>query len=155
MLIKTENINDKSMMMSSNGNIFHVTHPLWGEYSGHRWIPPIKASDAELWCFFDLWLNKRLSKHRAHYDQIHGGMINIRITTATSLGGHGVSVYLPLHCLFNSLFYFKTKKQRSALLSLFIFDDQWIHWCILLTMGQSCKKPSPCGFVVLLNILDA
>ena len=27
-----------------------------------RWIPHTKASDAELWCFFDLRLNKRLSK---------------------------------------------------------------------------------------------
>ena len=27
-----------------------------------RWIPRTKASDAELWCFFDLRLNKRLSK---------------------------------------------------------------------------------------------
>ena len=28
----------------------------------HRWIPLTKASDAELWCFFDLCLNKRWSK---------------------------------------------------------------------------------------------
>ena len=27
-----------------------------------RWFPRTKASDAELWCFFDLSLNKRLSK---------------------------------------------------------------------------------------------
>ena len=38
-------------MTSSNGNIFHVTGPLWGEFTGHRWIPLTKASDAELWCF--------------------------------------------------------------------------------------------------------
>ena len=30
--------------------------------SGHQWIPCTKASDAELWCFFDLRLSKRLSK---------------------------------------------------------------------------------------------
>ena len=41
------------MMTSSNGNIFRVTGPLCGEFTGHRWIPRIKASDAELWCF--LW----------------------------------------------------------------------------------------------------
>ena len=50
------------MMTSSNGNIFHVTGPLCGEITGHRWIPHIKASDAELWGFFDLRLNKRFSK---------------------------------------------------------------------------------------------
>ena len=46
------------IMTSSKGNIFRVTGPLWGEFTGHRWIPLTKASDAELWCFFDLRLNK-------------------------------------------------------------------------------------------------
>ena len=41
------------MMTSSNGNIFCVTAPLCEEFTGHRWIPRTKASDAELWCF--LW----------------------------------------------------------------------------------------------------
>ena len=38
---------------SSNENIFRVTVPLYREFSGHRWIPLTKASDAALWCF--LW----------------------------------------------------------------------------------------------------
>ena len=42
-----------SMMLSSNGNIFHVTGPLCGEFTSHWWIPLTKASDMELWCF--LW----------------------------------------------------------------------------------------------------
>ena len=41
------------MMTSSNGNIFRVTGHFCGEFTGHRWIPRTKASDAELWCF--LW----------------------------------------------------------------------------------------------------
>ena len=41
------------MTTSSNENIFCVTGPLWCEFTGHRWIPLTKASDAELWCF--LW----------------------------------------------------------------------------------------------------
>ena len=48
------------MMTSSNGNIFRVTGHLCGEFTGLRWIPRTKASDAELWCF--LWC-ARLSKH--------------------------------------------------------------------------------------------
>ena len=44
------------MMTSSNGNIFRVTGPLCGKFTGHRWIPLTKASDAELWCYFDLRL---------------------------------------------------------------------------------------------------
>ena len=43
----------KDMMTSSNGNIFRVTGHLCGEFTGPRWIPHTKASDAELWCF--LW----------------------------------------------------------------------------------------------------
>ena len=65
------------MMTSSNGNVFRVTGPLCGEFTGHRWIPIIKASDAELWCFFicarrNSWINNReagdLRRHRVHYD---------------------------------------------------------------------------------------
>ena len=51
------------MMTSSNGSIFRVTGPLCGEFTGSRWIPRTKASDAELFdVFFNLCLNKRLSK---------------------------------------------------------------------------------------------
>ena len=41
------------MMTSTNGNIFHITSRLCGEFTGHRRIPLTKASEAELWCF--LW----------------------------------------------------------------------------------------------------
>ena len=47
--LKQQNV----MMTSSNGNIFRVTGHLCGEFTGHRWIPRTKASDAELWYF--LW----------------------------------------------------------------------------------------------------
>ena len=43
---------DGFMMTSSDGNIFCITGPLCGEFTG-RWIPPTKASDVELWC--SLW----------------------------------------------------------------------------------------------------
>ena len=69
-----------TMMTSSNGNIFRVTVPLCGEFTGHRWIPLTKASDAELWCFLwsghwiNICVNNRetddLRRHRAHYDVI-------------------------------------------------------------------------------------
>ena len=39
------------MIVSSNGNIFRVTGPLWVESTAHRWIPHTKASDVKLWCF--------------------------------------------------------------------------------------------------------
>ena len=42
-----------NMMTSSNGNIFRVTGPLCGVFTGHRRIPLKRASGAEFWCF--LW----------------------------------------------------------------------------------------------------
>ena len=57
-----------AMMTSPDGNIFRVTDPSCGEFTGHRWIPLTKASGV----FFDLRLKKRLLKqsrrHRAHHD---------------------------------------------------------------------------------------
>ena len=40
------------MMTSSIGYIFRVTGHLCGDFTGPRWIPRTKGSDAELWCFF-------------------------------------------------------------------------------------------------------
>ena len=50
------------MMTSANGNIFRVTGHLCGQFTGPRWIHRSKASDVELWIFFDLRVNKGLSK---------------------------------------------------------------------------------------------
>ena len=58
--------------------IFRVTGPSWGEFTGDRWIPPTKATDAELWYFLwpapgqTIWSNNRYTgdfrRHRVHYD---------------------------------------------------------------------------------------
>ena len=62
-------------MTSSGKNIFRVAGPLWGRFTGHRWIPLTKWRSFDV--FFDLRLKKRLSKqtrrrwfetHRANYD---------------------------------------------------------------------------------------
>ena len=47
-----------TMMMSSDGNIFRVTGPLCGEFTGPTQRPVTRSFDV----FFDLRLNKRLSK---------------------------------------------------------------------------------------------
>ena len=54
------------MMTSSKGSIFRVSGHLCGEWTGPRWIPLKKSSDAELWCF--LWFAGDLRRYRAHYD---------------------------------------------------------------------------------------
>ena len=65
-------------MASSNGNLSYVTGPLYREFTGYRWIPLKKASDAELWCVIwsapekNCWINNPNagdSRHyHAHYD---------------------------------------------------------------------------------------
>ena len=50
------------MVTSSNENIFRFTGPLWGKSTGHLWIPLTKPVTRSVDVFFDLRLNKRLSK---------------------------------------------------------------------------------------------
>ena len=88
-----------TMMKSSHGNIFRVTGPLFGEFTGHRWIPSTKANDAEHWCF--LWFCARINGwvnngeagdlrcHRAHYD----------VTVITFRLPAGLSYQIPQICL--------------------------------------------------------
>ena len=50
------------MMTSSNGNIFRVTGPLSGEFTGPGEFPAQRPVTRSLDVFYDLRLNKRLSK---------------------------------------------------------------------------------------------
>ena len=50
------------MMTSSNGNIFRVTGPLCGEFTGPGEFPTQRPVTRSFDVFFDLPLNKRLSK---------------------------------------------------------------------------------------------
>ena len=50
------------MMTSSNGSIFRVTAHLCGEFTGPRWFPAQRPVTRSFVDFFDLRLNKRLSK---------------------------------------------------------------------------------------------
>ena len=80
------------MVTSSNGIIFRVAGHLCGEFTGHRWIPRTKASDAEHWCF--LWSApeyKQLSKQSwgwwfetlsSHYDVTVMGRRDCKIVLA-------------------------------------------------------------------------
>ena len=56
------NVPRKFMMTSSNGNIFRVTGPLCGEFTGPGEFPTQRPVTRSFDVFFDLRLNKRLSK---------------------------------------------------------------------------------------------
>ena len=102
------------MMMSSNGNVFHVTDSLWGDSTGDRWIPLTKASGAELWCFLwsawtNAWANTRdasdLRRHRAHYDVTVMYTIHIRNDIgATNNIWWGLSTFSIVIMLFGDCF---------------------------------------------------
>ena len=77
-------------MTSSNGNIFRITGHLCGEFTGPRWIPHTKTSDAEFDVVFDLRLNKRLSK------QSWGWWFE---TLSRSLWRHRNVTPTPIYCL--------------------------------------------------------
>ena len=51
-----------NMMTSSNGNIFRVTSPLCGEFTGPGEVPTQRPVTRSFDVFFDLCLNKRLNK---------------------------------------------------------------------------------------------
>ena len=53
------------MMTSSNGNFFCITGPLCGEFTGHGEFPAQRPVTWSFDVFFDLRLNKRLSKQSA------------------------------------------------------------------------------------------
>ena len=112
------------MMTSLNGNIFCGTGPLCGEFTGHWWFPLTKASDADLWCFFYLRPNKRLSK------QSWGWWFE---TPARSLWRHCINVksnecvswrlWLPTNLLFIRKIFQANNKQTTKTLSDY---DLWI-----------------------------
>ena len=62
------------MMTSSNGNIFRVTGPLCGEFTGPGEFPAQRPVTRRFDIFFDLndWVNNReagdLRRNRGHYD---------------------------------------------------------------------------------------
>ena len=51
------------MMTSSNENLFRITGPLSGKFTGHQWISHRKTSDAELDVFFDLRLKEQYARY--------------------------------------------------------------------------------------------
>ena len=137
-----QNLITASMMTSSNGNIFHVIGPLCGEFTGHRWMPPTKASDAELWCF--LWsapwingsVNNReagdLKRHRAHYDVIV--MTEARLPGAS--GADGITIMTKHSTQKNICIYLGTSTiDKGYILYSFLWITQ-----ILLSFFLNCSQ---------------
>ena len=94
-------------MTSSNGN--NITAPRYwpfcGEFTGHRWIPYTKASDAELWYFLWSASSKRLSKQswgwwfetpshllwRHSNESLEAGRSVVSVNVVTTVWGNGLT----------------------------------------------------------------
>ena len=101
---------------------FRVTGPLWGESTGHRWIPLTKTSDAELWCFYDLRLNKRLSKQSRlslYWDRPLASWI--------AISSRGIDIFLPEHFSLST---------RVIIFSSF-WLSMWTQACVFFVFGYS------------------
>ena len=82
------------MMTSSNGNIFRVSGLLCREFTGPRWIPLTKASDAELRCFLWSvpWINGWVSNHEAGDLRRHRGLYDVTEMTGINAYSYCVPV---------------------------------------------------------------
>ena len=61
-ILQYQTITYDNMMTSSNGNIFRITVPLFGEFTGPGEFPTQRPVTRSFDIFFYLRLNKRLSK---------------------------------------------------------------------------------------------
>ena len=92
---------------SSNGNIFRVTGPLCGEFTGTRWIPCTKASDTGALMFslictsINGWVNNGeagdLRHHHAHYD------VNVMQRSSSIQNQHGCYTVSLIHHIPNEM----------------------------------------------------
>ena len=144
------------MMKSSNGNIFHIIGHLCREFTGDRWIPRTKASDAELLCF--LCHNKGLCKQswgwwfempshslwrhcnvKSHDKEVCSQMMpsyifHAFIVTSHDDQGFSIQLPLPLNCLFKSLL--RPTRLTSSKLHIIGSLYRWIP----TTKGYLCIK---------------
>ena len=138
----------KTMMTSSNGNIFRVIGHLCGEFTGPRWIPRTKVSDAELWCFLCVWINDwvnnrgagDLRRYRAHYDVIV--MTTITNSETWTICTVEVDVIAPLqHSCDNDLTHWGRDKMAAIFRTTFSNAFSWMkmlefrlrnHWNLFL-----------------------
>ena len=134
-------------MTSSNGDIFHVTGPLWGESTGHWWIPLTKANDVKLWFFFICaWTNDWIDNRDA-------GDLRLRRNHAHNEG----TVMLPLDYIYIYIYIYRPTAITPSLntmmcaLNSLALVPHWVwnstciayihsfgHWMCLVSCSCTC-----------------
>ena len=90
----TDTLSAIPMMTSSNGNIFSVTGPLCGEFTGQLWISLQRQVTRSFDVFFDLRLNKQLSKQSQMwwFDTSSRQFYDVTVMPTSCEGNHWSSV---------------------------------------------------------------
>ena len=128
------------MMTSSNGNIFRVTGPLCGEFTGNRWIPHTKGQWGRAFMFSLIcaWINGQVKNHeagdlkrrRAHYDVI----VMVDNEMSHFRGCHGEVFYI---------FFYQIMVKLNC---MYIYIYIYIYICV-------CVSYALHGMTACLNIL--
>ena len=157
------------MMTSSNGNIFRVTGHLCGEFTGSRWIPRTKASDAELWCFSSIcvpindWVNKReagdLICYRTHYD-----VIVMNVTHLATVFGSAISPLCPFtFSEVNNIYHGNCIRLADSQVRYYVvardltcgcwfcIDVTQINWHMFVNCLQSTSSRVSCWYVKVIS----
>ena len=115
-------------MTSSNGNIFRATGHLCGEFTGQRWIPHTKASNAEL-CFFSLlraWINGWVNNHKAGDLRCRRAHCDVTV------------MYINRHSLHYNLYTFHS---TAVCLLTMVYTPTLIRWHLSKLSMWSCEVP--------------
>ena len=116
------------MMTSSNGNIFRVTGPLCGEFTGPGEFPTKRPVTRSFDVFFDLRLNKReagdLRRHRGHYDVsvMYRGIVIVSPFTTSIL-------YISVHtyCISRTLLLHITNPVVYKIIDTIMVPFKWVY----------------------------
>ena len=129
----------RHMMTSSNGNIFHVTGPLCGEFTGEfpSQRPVTRSFDVSSICaWINGWVNNReagdLRRHRAHYDVIVMYSVNwapfwIHLSQSVSKYytecAKDTLIYILFWCSLRTV-----HNGQLQIVCMIIFIDQYVFW---------------------------
>ena len=135
---------DDSMMTSSNGNIFRVTGPLCGDFTGPGEFPAQRPATQSFDVFFDLCLNKRLSK------QPWGWWFE---TPSWSLWRQCNESWHHDNYQFSVMSFCRKETCRNIALLLDILNSLWLmayaaiwrhrHWSTLAQLMACCRLEAP------------
>ena len=142
-------------MTSSNGNIFCVTGPLCGEFTGHRLIPLTKASDAELWCF--LWSAPKQTVETTTETPVRLDAIELIMTSLWCQ-----VIMMPwrgnFYRITGTLWLVDTTHKGPAIPKLFPCQDIIINLKVILYVSERMNRHTPvtqysfvCGMCMIIN----